>query len=99
MPARLHRCMHSPDFPLRGEHVIKRRTFLAGSASFVAAAFLSSCRIATAVSSAPKLSGYPFTLGIASGDPTPDSVVLWTRLAPRPLEVGGGMPASPVKVS
>ena len=23
----------------------------------------------------------PFTLGVASGDPTPDSVVLWTRLA------------------
>jgi alkaline phosphatase D len=24
---------------------------------------------------------YPFTLGIASGDPLPDGVVLWTRLA------------------
>ncbi|WP_235921679.1 PhoD-like phosphatase N-terminal domain-containing protein [Lentzea tibetensis] len=23
----------------------------------------------------------PFTLGVASGDPLPDSVVLWTRLA------------------
>lgn len=31
----------------------------------------------------------PFTLGVASGDPLPDSVVLWTRLAPRPLEGGG----------
>jgi phosphodiesterase/alkaline phosphatase D-like protein len=28
----------------------------------------------------------PFTLGVASGDPTPTEVVLWTRLAPRPLE-------------
>ncbi|MET9633620.1 alkaline phosphatase D family protein [Lentzea sp. NPDC006480] len=27
----------------------------------------------------------PFTLGVASGDPLPDGVVLWTRLAPRPL--------------
>ncbi|MGW6565382.1 alkaline phosphatase D family protein [Streptomyces sp. NPDC054975] len=27
----------------------------------------------------------PFTLGVASGDPQPDSVVLWTRLAPEPL--------------
>ena len=26
---------------------------------------------------------YPFTLGVASGDPVPDGVVLWTRLAPR----------------
>ncbi|GAA3392524.1 alkaline phosphatase D family protein [Cryptosporangium minutisporangium] len=38
-----------------------------------------------------------FTLGVASGDPLPDGVVLWTRLAPRPLE-GGGMPARPVEV-
>ena len=29
---------------------------------------------------------YPFTLGVASGDPLPDGVVLWTRLAPEPLE-------------
>ena len=33
----------------------------------------------------------PFTLGIASGDPLPTGVVLWTRLAPEPL-AGGGMP-------
>jgi alkaline phosphatase D len=32
-----------------------------------------------------------FTLGVASGDPLPDGVVLWTRLAPDPLN-GGGMP-------
>ncbi|CDQ18504.1 alkaline phosphatase D family protein [Halobacillus karajensis] len=33
---------------------------------------------------------YPFLLGVASGDPLPDSVVLWTRLATDPLN-GGGM--------
>jgi alkaline phosphatase D len=33
----------------------------------------------------------PFTLGVASGYPTTDSVVLWTRLAPSPLEPGGGV--------
>ncbi|GHF32729.1 alkaline phosphatase [Streptomyces mashuensis] len=38
------------------------------------------------------LSENPFTLGVASGDPLPDSVVLWTRLAPRPFEPGNGMP-------
>src|SRR5581483_6269908 len=44
---------------------------------------------------------YPFTLGVASGDPMPDSVVLWTRLAPAPLNVdgAGGMPASDFAVS
>lgn len=40
---------------------------------------------------------YPFTLGVASGDPWPDGFVLWTRLAPDPLQ-GGGMPSAPVLV-
>ncbi|MCP2169624.1 alkaline phosphatase D family protein [Goodfellowiella coeruleoviolacea] len=38
-----------------------------------------------------------FRLGVASGDPLPDSVVLWTRLAPRPTD-GGGMPDRHVPV-
>lgn len=35
-----------------------------------------------------------FSLGVASGDPLPDGVVLWTRLAPDPLaeDGSGGMP-------
>ncbi|MDQ4105969.1 MAG: alkaline phosphatase D family protein [Actinomycetota bacterium] len=37
----------------------------------------------------PRLSGYPFSLGVASGDPLPDGVVLWTRLALDPMN--GGM--------
>jgi alkaline phosphatase D len=40
----------------------------------------------------------PFTLGVASGDPSPTGVVLWTRLAPDPLVVGGGLPAEPYAV-
>ncbi len=39
----------------------------------------------------------PFTLGVASGDPDPRSVILWTRLAPDPLN-GGGMPDVDVDV-
>ncbi len=39
----------------------------------------------------------PFTLGVASGDPLPDGVVLWTRLAPRPVD-NGGMPEATVPV-
>ncbi|HYX15982.1 MAG TPA: alkaline phosphatase [Nostoc sp.] len=42
-----------------------------------------------------RFSNYPFTLGVASGEPYPTSVVIWTRLAPEPLN-GGGMP--PVNV-
>ncbi|MGP5090419.1 alkaline phosphatase D family protein [Brachybacterium tyrofermentans] len=42
----------------------------------------------------------PFTLGIASGDPTSSSVVLWTRLAidPHVIDGRGGMPNVPVEV-
>src|SRR5262245_6181901 len=45
----------------------------------------------------PIFDAYPFTLGVASGDRLPDGVVLWTRLAPKPLD-GGGMPMSNVGV-
>jgi alkaline phosphatase D len=45
-----------------------------------------------------KLSSDPFTLGVASGDPDDHSVVLWTRLAPEPLQPGGGMPPEFVEV-
>jgi len=38
----------------------------------------------------------PFTLGIASGDVTDSSAILWTRLAPTPLEANGGM--APISV-
>jgi len=40
----------------------------------------------------------PFSLGVASGDPMPDGVVLWTRLAPEPLQADGGMPDRKVPV-
>jgi alkaline phosphatase D len=40
----------------------------------------------------PAFAADPFTLGIASGDPEPDGMVLWTRLAPAPFEADHGMP-------
>jgi len=39
----------------------------------------------------PRFTGYPFTLGVASGYPRADGVSLWTRLAPEPLQPDGGM--------
>lgn len=49
----------------------------------------------------PTFSDYPFSLGVASGEPVHDGysarVVLWTRLAPDPLN-GGGMPPNDVEV-
>ena len=49
---------------------------------------------------APPLPTDPFSLGVASGDPLADSVILWTRLAPEPLAADGmgGMPEEPVDV-
>ncbi len=41
----------------------------------------------------------PFSLGVASGDPTSRGAVLWTKLAPRPLEPEGGMPRENVEVT
>ena len=45
-----------------------------------------------------RLAEDPFSLGVASGEPTADGVVLWTRLAPRPLDPDGGMAPEPVEV-
>ncbi|MDE8651216.1 alkaline phosphatase D family protein [Novosphingobium album (ex Liu et al. 2023)] len=47
---------------------------------------------------AQALGANPFTLGVAAGDPWPDGFVIWTRLAPRPLEEHGGMPTAHVPV-
>src|SRR4029453_4650874 len=45
----------------------------------------------------PVFAASPFALGVASGDPAPDGCVLWTKIAPRPLERGGGMPREAVE--
>ena len=39
-----------------------------------------------------------FRLGVASGDPLPDAVMLWTRLLSDPLVDGGGLPDQPLPV-
>ena len=46
----------------------------------------------------PSFTAYPFSLGVASGAPRPTTVVLWTRLAPEPLNGGGlGQETIPVR--
>lgn len=74
-----------------------RRRLLQGAA--VAAGFaLAPVSLDGLLGARADVGGYPFTLGIASGDPLPDGFVIWTRLAPRPLQADGGMPARPVQV-
>src|SRR5256885_13494857 len=45
----------------------------------------------------PVFATYPFPLGVASGDPSTDGFVIWTKIAPKPLERGGGMPKKAVE--
>jgi alkaline phosphatase D len=63
--------------------LIRRRTALVGIAA--APALLAYGR-ASALGS-----DQLFTFGVASGEPLPDGMVLWTRLAPKPLQADGGM--------
>lgn len=75
---------------------IDRRTFIRGGVA--AGAALTIPALPSQAFAAPRFSGYPFSLGVASGEPTASSVVLWTRLAPTPLIEGGGMDPVPVRV-
>ncbi|MFC3579761.1 alkaline phosphatase D family protein [Sphingomonas hylomeconis] len=68
-----------------------RRTLLTGAAA--AAAILS-----IGARGATRLPPGLFSLGVASGDPMADRVVLWTRLAPVPLAGDGGMPPVAIEV-
>ncbi len=65
--------------------MIERRTFLTGSAA-VAGTLGSVGVLGQPASAAPTTAGSastnPFRHGIASGDPLPDAVLLWTRVTP-----------------
>ena len=60
---------------------INRRTLLrTGGAATAGALFLG--RSPRPADAAPILARNPFGLGVASGDPTPEGIVLWTRMVP-----------------
>src|SRR5262245_10266408 len=70
---------------------MNRRQLLVSSGAF-AATFAIGRHIARAATN-------PFTLGVASGDPSPEGFVLWTRLASNPLAPDGfGGMSEPVPV-
>ncbi|WP_217168383.1 alkaline phosphatase [Streptomyces sp. AC512_CC834] len=78
-----------------------RRRFLTVTAAAAALAFSTNLPARGAVAAperAARISKDPFTLGVASGDPLPDSVLLWTRLAPEPFLEDGGMGTERVTV-
>ncbi|MEV8372907.1 alkaline phosphatase D family protein [Kribbella sp. NPDC056861] len=65
---------------------ISRRTLVLGG---LAAAGATALPARSSIISATAAVPYPFQLGIASGEPDASSVVLWTRLAPSPLNADG----------
>ncbi|MFC8763597.1 alkaline phosphatase D family protein [Streptomyces sp. NPDC057193] len=92
---------HSEELRAAARHFGRRR-FLTVTGAAAALAFATQLPAAGAAAAAEldgrRLTEDPFTLGVASGDPLPGSVLLWTRLAPRPFEPGGGLPAERVSV-
>jgi alkaline phosphatase D len=94
-----------------GAHAIGRRAFLAG---VVASALAIGCSdddddldeagdlpIEPGMDLPPVPPSLPsdvFRLGVASGDPLPDAVILWTRLVADPLADDGGLPDMPIPV-
>ena len=75
--------------------MLDRRGFLFGGLALYGSS--ASRLLAPPLMQSPAFPKSPFTLGVASGDPSPDGVVLWTRLAVDPLN-GGGMPRRPIEV-
>lgn len=75
---------------------LTRRSVLQLGGAAAGVAVLPGLAPAPALAAPPRL--YPFTLGVASGDPAPDGIVLWTRLAPDPLVEDGGMAPDDVQV-
>ncbi len=75
----------------------ERRHFLRAAAALSLLPLIAKPAFGVVLSN-PKFRDYPFSLGVASGDPLPDGVVLWTRLAPDPLH-GGGMPMDDIEVA
>src|SRR5436309_1775393 len=76
---------------------VGRRHLLAGAVS-LGALHLAPPLVRRAPAQA-RLSAYPFTLGVASGYPSPTGLVLCTRLPPSPLVPAGGMPPAGVCVA
>ncbi len=82
---------------------LSRRGFLLGAGAAGAGLVLAGAPAGAVASDAAAARlfdavGYPFQLGVASGDPLPRSVVLWTRLAPEPFAPDWGLSQQEIRV-
>ncbi|MEX0299739.1 MAG: PhoD-like phosphatase N-terminal domain-containing protein, partial [Kordiimonas sp.] len=66
--------------------VLSRRRLLKSASLLGATAFAQPLMAAPWITGKAKFVDYPFKLGVASGDPLPTGFVIWTRLAPSPLD-------------
>jgi alkaline phosphatase D len=82
---------------VRAEARVSRRLFLAYGAALSALPLIGAR--AEARTRGTAFDNDPFSLGVASGDPTDSGVVLWTRLAPKPLDPDGGLRPEAVEVA
>ncbi|MGC3001983.1 alkaline phosphatase D family protein [Streptomyces sp. G35A] len=101
-PASEHALLpHDAELRAAARHLARRR-FLTVTAAAAALAFTTNLPARGAFAAprlpASRITEDPFTLGVASGDPLPDSVLIWTRLAPAPFEPDGGLGQQQVDV-
>ena len=82
---------------VRSEGGVSRRLFLAYGSALAALPLLGT-RV-SATDAKVSFASDPFSLGVASGDPDASSVVLWTKLAPKPVDPDGGMKPEAVGVT
>ena len=75
--------------------MVTRRTLIRTGAAGMVAGTLAAPAILSAQS---WFREYPFKLGVASGDPSSDGFVIWTRIAPEPFERHSGVPLSVLPV-
>lgn len=78
-----HHAPESGKKPMSDQAALTRRRFLQSTA--VVAAAIPTARLSPAAAQSHSW----FQHGVASGDPTPDSVILWTRVTPSPDAVPG----------
>src|SRR5450830_502098 len=70
----------------------QRRILLLNAAQLAAAGALGGAGVAGVAYARVPDAAYPFSLGVASGSPLPDKVILWTRILADPLNAAATSP-------
>lgn len=68
------------------DHTLSRRFLLVTVAKLALSATMAPSSAGCRIDTGKREQRFPFKLGVASGDPLPTSVVLWTKFSPRPAD-------------